>query len=132
VTAIDRFTDIVSHERGDDFRFTKGLGDGFMLVYADPCSAVRSGAAVIEATRRYRMPGVHASVHYGISILREGDYFGSAVNLAARLLNAAGRDELVATKPVVEACGAGFDWESIGTKRVRGMDELTEIFQLRS
>ena len=130
VTAIDRFTDIVTPHRGDDFRFTKGLGDGFMLVYADPCSAVRSGAAIIEATRHHRMPGVHASVHYGVSILREGDYFGSSVNLAARMLNAAGRDELVATKPVVDACGADYGWDSIGAKRVRGMDELTEIFRL--
>ena len=130
VTAIDRFTDIVNQHRGDDFRFTKGLGDGFMLVYADPCSAVRSGAAIIEATRHQRMPGVHASVHYGVSILREGDYFGSAVNLAARMLNAAGRDELVATKPVVDACSADFGWDSMGAKRVRGMDELTEIFRL--
>jgi class 3 adenylate cyclase len=46
---------------------------------------------------------VHASVHVGTAIARDGDYFGGAVNLTARLLGAAGRDELVATRPVVEA-----------------------------
>jgi adenylate cyclase len=130
VLAIERFTDIVTEHRGEDFRFTKGLGDGFMLAYADPCSAVAAGGRIIEATRAFRMPGVHASVHYGISILREGDYFGSAVNLAARLLNAAGRDELVATRPVVDNCGDDFNWQPLGEKRIRGMDELTEVFQL--
>jgi adenylate cyclase len=132
VLAIEQFTEIVTEHRGEDFRFMKALGDGFMLAYADPCSAVGAGARIIEATAAFRMPGVHASVHYGVSILREGDYFGSSVNLAARLLNAAGRDELVATGPVVENCGDDFGWERVGEKRIRGMDELIEVFLLVS
>jgi adenylate cyclase len=130
VRAIDRFVETVTRERGESFRFMKALGDGAMLAYGDAPDAVEAGARVIDGMRAGRMPGVHASVHYGVAILREGDYFGGAVNLAARLLTVAGRDELLATPPVVESCDGRFDWEPAGTVRVRGMSEPVPVFRL--
>lgn len=105
VAAIDRFTDTVARERGESFRFMKSLGDGVMLSYGDAPEAVAAGARVIAGMRAEGMPRVHASVHNGVAITREGDYFGGAVNLAARLLVVAGPDELLATRPAVEATG---------------------------
>ena len=116
---IDRFADTVVRQRGPGFRFTKALGDGFMLVYGDAHAAVAAGGRVVDAMRGIDTPGVHASVHSGVALVREGDYFGSAVNLAARLLLAAERDQLVATRPVVEETGSTFTWEPAGTQRMR-------------
>jgi adenylate cyclase len=78
-----------------------------------------------------RLPGVHSSAHTGRAIAREGDYFGGAVNLAARLLDAAAADELVATAATVEAGGEAFDWEPAGTVSVRGIEDPVEVFRLR-
>ena len=131
VDAIDHFADVVSHQRGQSFRFHKALGDGAMLVYKEPTDAVAAGARIVDAMRDPDTPGVHASVHCGTAIVREGDYFGGAVNLAARLLNAAGRDELVATRRVLEASeGAGFAWEPAGTQRIKGITDPVEVFRL--
>jgi adenylate cyclase len=129
VQAIDRFVEIVTRERGG-FRFMKALGDGAMLAYGEAGEAVEAGARIIEGMRAERMPGVHASVHYGVAILREGDYFGGAVNLAARLLTVAGRDELMATRPVVESGDGRFEWEPAGAVRVRGVTEPVPVFRL--
>jgi adenylate cyclase len=130
VTAIDSFAETVTHERGLEFRFMKALGDGFMLAYNDPCAAVRAGARIIRSMQLPRTPRVHASVHRGVAIVREGDYFGASVNLAARLLNAADRDELIATRSVVESCEEEFGWEPIGQRRVRGVAELVDVYRL--
>jgi adenylate cyclase len=130
VMAIDRFGDTVIRERGAEFRFMKALGDGFMLAYGDAGPAVGAGARIIEAMQVPHLPRVHASVHRGVAILREGDYFGSAVNLAARLLNAAGRDELMATDAVVESCGEEFRWEPRGKRRIRGVSEPVAVHRL--
>jgi adenylate cyclase len=131
VEAIDRFAATVVRERGDEFRMMKSLGDGFMLAYGDARPAVAAAARIIEAMREPGTPGVHASAHQGVAVAREGDYFGSAVNLAARLLGAAGRDELMATRPVVERSGDGFAWEPAGERKVRGVSEPVEVFRLR-
>jgi class 3 adenylate cyclase len=129
IEAIDRFVDTVTRERGEDCRLMKLLGDGCMLSYGDAGSAVATGAGVIEAMRD-SIPGVHASVHKGVAIAREGDYFGGAVNLAARLLVAADRDELLGTRPVVEESGEAFEWEPAGTRRIRGVRDPVDVFRL--
>ena len=131
VAAIDRFAEVVVRERGDRFRFMKSLGDGFMLAYTDVPAATAAGARIIEAMHAPAFPAVHASLHRGVVIAREGDFFGTTVNIAARLLDVAGRDELVATRPIVECAGEAFKWEAVGTRRVRGMSEPLEVFRLQ-
>ena len=92
-----------------------------MLVYPVPGPAVAAGVRIIDGMRAPDRPGVHASVHHGHAIPREGGYFGSVINLTARLLSAAGRDELVATRQVVERC-PDITWQPGGTRYLRGVE----------
>jgi adenylate cyclase len=129
VRIIDQFAGVVTREHGPEARLTKWLGDGFMLVYPGPGLAVAAGVRIIDGMRAPDRPGVHASVHHGHAIPREGDYFGSVINLTARLLGVAGRDELVATRPVVERC-PDVTWQPGGTHRLRGVEAPVEVFKL--
>ena len=130
IGAIDRFFDVVGHERGPTGQLVKTLGDGAMLVYDEPADAVAAGARVIAAMRAPGLPGVHASVHRGVAIARSGDYFGGAVNLAARLLALAGGDELLATGEVVKQCGGTFDWQAAGERTLRGVANAVAVYTL--
>lgn len=129
VEAIDRFIETVTRLRGEGCHLMKLLGDGSMLSYGDARKAVAAGARIIDAMRS-ATPSVHASVHKGVAIAREGDYFGGTVNLAARLLADADKDELLATRPVVEVAGEIFEWEPAGTRRIRGVRDPVEVFRL--
>jgi adenylate cyclase len=131
VRIIDQFARVVTREHGPEARLTKWLGDGFMLVYPIPGLAVAAGVRIIDGMRAPDRPGVHASVHHGHAIPREGDYFGSVVNLTARLLGEAGHDELVATRAVAERC-PDVTWQPGGTHRLRGVDAPVEMFKLVS
>ena len=131
VEAIGAFARAVDSERGDDGRVVKALGDGQMLRYPDAAGGVAAGARIMAAMRATGPLHVHASVHRGVVIAREGDYFGGAVNLAARLLAVAGGDQLVATRPVVEEAGEAFSWDPLGVRQIRGVDEPVEVFRLR-
>jgi adenylate cyclase len=131
VRIIDQFARVVTRERGPEARLTKWLGDGFMLVYSVPGLAVTAGVRIIDGMRAPDRPGVHASVHHGLAIPREGDYFGSVVNLTARLLREAGQDELVATRAVAERC-PDHTWQPGGTHHLRGVDAPVEMFKLVS
>jgi class 3 adenylate cyclase len=129
VRIIDEFASVVLRERGEKAGLTKLLGDGFMIVYPEPDLAVEAAVRIMDAMRAPHRPGIHASVHHGPAVQQEGDYFGSAVNLAARLLTLAERDELLATAPVVERCDR-FRWEHCGSERVRGVSDEVAIFRL--
>ena len=130
VAIIDQFAGTVMRERGEAAGLTKLLGDGFMVVYPEPAPAVHAATRIMDAMGSPEQPGVHASLHHGRAAPREGDYFGSAVNLAARLLALAERDELLATAPVVEQC-PGHEWEHFGTERVRGVSGNVQVFRLK-
>ncbi len=131
VRIIDRLASTVMEHRGEEAGLTKLLGDGFMVVYPEPAPAVRAGRRIIDTMRSPHQPGIHASIHHGPAVPREGDYFGAAVNLAARLLTLAERDELLATAPVVERCRE-LDWEHCGSERMRGLSDEVQVFRLRS
>jgi class 3 adenylate cyclase len=131
VRIIDQSARVVTREHGPEARLTKWLADGFRLIYPSPGPAVAAGVRIIDGMRAPDRPGVNASVHHGYAIPREGGYFGSVVNLTARLLGAAGRDELVATRPVVERCPS-VTWQPGGTHRLRGVQAPVEVFKLQA
>lgn len=108
----------------------KALGDGHTLSYTTPGAALAAGQRIVQCTRRDHPLGVHASVRRGTCILRGGDYFGGTVNLAARLLDVAGRDELVASKTIVDATDDDFRWRALGTRTICGVDGPVEVFRL--
>jgi adenylate cyclase len=130
VSAVERLATVVTRARGEGMRLMKSLGDGYMLCYTDAVQAVGAGTRIVEAMSTAAGPRAHASVHEGAAISREGDYFGGAVNLAARLLTAAGQDELVGTTATVQATESVFAWESRGSRRIRGISEPVEVFRL--
>jgi adenylate cyclase len=130
VAAIERFAAIVSSELGEGGRVVKAMGDGYMLSFPDPGAGVRACLSVIERMREEDAPGVHASVHRGVALYRDGDYFGRTVNLAARLLGLAGGDEVVASEAVVAATRDAFGWVSGGARRLRGVGEPVEVYRL--
>jgi adenylate cyclase len=132
VDLIERLAVVVTDELGQHGHVVKGLGDGFMLCYPEPGEAVAACLRIIEQMRGGGAPGVHAGVHHGVVLYREGDYFGGAVNLAARLLGLAERDELFASEAVAGATADRFDWESRGNQDIHGFGQPICVYRLRS
>ncbi|MGZ6725433.1 MAG: adenylate/guanylate cyclase domain-containing protein [Solirubrobacteraceae bacterium] len=121
----------MAEQRGE-FLLMKSLGDGAMLVYPEGIAAVSAGARIIEQTRRGSPLRVHASAHVGAAIARDGDYYGSSVNLAARLLGVAQPDQLIATREVVDRTAVLYHWEPLGSREIRGIGQPVDVFCLSS
>ena len=100
IEVIERFADRVDALRGERSRFVKRLGDGYMLAYPEPGEAVAAALRIGASASEAEEVGIHAGVHHGVAVFRDGDYFGRAVNLAARLLAAAPNGEVLASRDV--------------------------------
>lgn len=60
---------------------------------------------------------------------RDGDYFGSAVNIASRVADAAKAGEVVVTQRVVDAWqGEAVRFNPLGRVPVKNVDEPVELF----
>jgi class 3 adenylate cyclase len=88
----------------------KHEGDGVFAAFEDPDGAV---AAAVQIQRRLAShrenhgfaPAVRVGLHAGNAIGRNGDFFGMAVNTAARVMGLASGGEIVASDSVAAVCG---------------------------
>jgi class 3 adenylate cyclase len=121
-------TDTV-HARGG--RLVKFLGDAVMWVSAEPHDLVRI-ASDLATHPRAAAAGieVRAGIAYGRVLAQDGDYFGTPVNLASRLVAAAQPGEVLAAGELVELLQDG--WLGVpGTPvALRGFDDPVTPFTL--
>nr|WP_090344331.1 adenylate/guanylate cyclase domain-containing protein [Mycolicibacterium malmesburyense] len=92
----------VVHDNGG--RVVKFIGDEVMWVNSDPEQLVKAATDLVEYPRaRESGLGVRAGLGYGLVLAIGGDYFGTPVNLAARLVSAAAPGQILAGGDVRDA-----------------------------
>jgi predicted ATPase len=120
-------------------RVVKMIGDGLHAVFDEPRAAISSA---LELQRGMSAIGVaygipfrmRCGLHVGASQLREGDYFGSAVNRAARIMGAAHGGQVLMSQAVVDLAedrlpqGAGL--LRLGRVRLRDLSDPEDVWQL--
>ncbi|HLK43918.1 MAG TPA: NB-ARC domain-containing protein, partial [Thermoleophilia bacterium] len=73
---------------------------------------------------------VRMGLHTGEAVERGGDYFGPAVNRAARLLAIAHGGQIVCSQSTAALIGPSEDIRSLGEHRLRDLDEPEQVFQV--
>jgi adenylate cyclase len=90
--------------RGEEI---KTIGDAMMVRCEDPRQAVELGLRISEQIGgESDFPPVRIAVHTGSAVPRDGDWYGSAVNVAARLCSAAGGGEVLVSDATRDAAGS--------------------------
>jgi len=118
----------------------KRVGDAFCCVFPSP---VRAALAAVETQQKLasqawdRAVGelrIRVGVHTGNALSADDDYFGPALNRAARLMSAGHGGQillsLAAAALVHGELPADFECRSLGTSRLRDLAEPETIFQL--
>ena len=80
---VERFVESVEATLPDEARVVKTIGDEVMVVGADPATLV-DWAVGFQQLNAGQRPLPRIGVHAGDTLYRDGDYYGRAVNLAAR------------------------------------------------
>jgi adenylate cyclase len=88
-------------------RLVKFLGDGVMLWFPSPTPAVLFVLDATEEAERRGIAKLHAGVNAGPVVRRDGDYFGTTVNVASRAAEHASAGETLVTQRVVDAWEGG-------------------------
>jgi adenylate cyclase len=120
-----RFAKLTRSVLGPRDRLIKTLGDAVLVTSPDPKAGIALVENVLEkAHKDPRFPALRAGLHHGAAVLRDGDVFGAAVNLAARVAAEAHAGEVLGTEPIASAArDAGIPVAELGSvplKNVRG------------
>lgn len=103
-------------------RPVKSLGDGVMLYFPEPSSAVLSALELAERVPSAGLPRAHTGIDAGPVILQDGDYFGRTVNTAARIAAHAGPGAILVSDAVERSVqDARVRFENAGLVELKGL-----------
>ncbi len=129
--AVESFVAEVEGSLPREATIVKTIGDEVMVV--SPDAATLTAWAVAFLGRFSRRPQPRVGIHVGDAVYRDGDYFGSQVNLVHRVVNRALAGEVLVTDRVAEAVEGreGLRLESIGEVRLKGFPMPTSLYIVR-
>ena len=114
----------------------KSTGDGFHAAFRTAQDALDAALDAQRAACRRALGGDRAAcwcgwvIHTGETQERDGDYYGTAVNRAARVMAVAHGGQILCSRATVEVAGAEFPVRSLGEHRLRDLGAPQEIFQV--
>jgi class 3 adenylate cyclase len=121
-------------------RVVKTTGDGVLAEFASPVAAAHA-ALQIQAELRSRNANVpeanqqllRIGLTAGDVMVRDGDIFGDAVNIAARLQALADPGSVCASAAVVDQLRGhrGFAWDELGDKTLKNSARPVQTFRLK-
>ncbi len=118
-------------------REVKHTGDGMMASFASVARAVECAVSIQQAFDEHNAndPGEAMLVRIGLSagepIEDNNDLFGSTVNLASRMCEAADPGQILTTNVVRELClGKRFRFDARGDRRLKGFAEAVPVFEV--
>ncbi len=111
----------------------KLIGDEAMFVAPAAEGAARAALELVAACEANGLPAARAGLAVGPVLARGGDYFGRAVNLASRLVDAAPPGGVIADEQLADAIRQDptFAAESEGRQPIRGLGDV-EVWRLHS
>lgn len=117
----------------------KTLGDGLMAIFETSAAAVQAAAEMHDALERIGSAAnqsvrlkLQVALARGEVVEMAGDFFGDAVNVAARLLDHAGDNETLATSVVIDELTSEnrASFRSLDKMQLRGRIEPVHVYLL--
>ena len=129
---VERFVETVEATLPSDATIVKTIGDEVMIVSPDPMTLTEWAVGFL--TLFDERPQPRTGMHFGSAVYRDGDYFGTDVNLAHRVVTRALGGEILVTDRVVESIRDSeyLQYEPIGAVELKGFPEPTELFIVSS
>jgi adenylate cyclase len=129
-----RLVDVVE-ERATGYggRLVKSLGDGALVHSPDASAGVSLALDVVGSATTTGLWPLHAGVNTGPLVHRDGDLYGSTVNVASRVADQAQPGEVVVTGAVVQASQpARLDFTPAGDVTLKNVSHPITLYRATS
>jgi adenylate cyclase len=125
---VERFVETVEATLPAEATIVKTIGDEVMIVSPDPTTLTEWAVGFLGLFQERPQPRV--GIHTGNAVYRDGDYFGTDVNLSHRVVARALGGEVLVTRSVVDAIGSSdyLEFDPIGKTELKGFPEPAELF----
>lgn len=120
-------------------RAVKFLGDGVLMLFKDNLAAVHYAEELQKlhsARLQHRNDGMTMMLKVGLArgevVEQEGDCFGDVVNIASRLSDLAGPEQVLAAESVTQGLVRSEDlrYRNLGPIKIRGRNDAIVVYQI--
>ena len=125
---VENFVETVEATLPPEATIVKTIGDEVMVVSPDAASLTEWAVGLLA--RFPERPQPRVGIHYANAVYRDGDYFGTHVNLAHRVVSRAQAGEVLVTDRVTEAIAGprGLDLRADRRGQPQGLPAPTPLF----
>lgn len=130
---VTRYVEMVREALQPGARLAERVGDAVLIVVDDATCAVRTAVRLREAADREPLfPRVRVGIHGGPVIELDGSYFGTPLNLTARLAGHARPGQILCTEQIASAAGALGDvkFRRLGPVRLKNIARPVDILEI--
>ena len=112
-------------------RLVKMIGDAVMFVCPDPVALLKAVLELIDTAAADDFPRLRVGMAFGAAVNRNGDWYGSPVNVASRVTGIARPGAVLVTESARQAIGevARVTWHYAGARRLRGVRDEVRLFR---
>lgn len=121
----------------NDGKEVKHTGDGIMACFFSAFKAVRAASDIQQKLQEFRETNPEYPLHVRIGlntgepVTEGGDFFGVAVQLAARICNAASANQVLVSNVVKDLCmGKALEFYDRGTAELKGFTAPISVYEL--
>ncbi len=130
---VTRFVEIVHDALYPHTRLAQRVGDEVLVVGTDAVSVLWTAIKLRDRVEQepYFLT-VHAGIHAGNVFEQDGQYFGTALNLASRIAARAWGAQILCTEQVTRMAGAmeGLEFRALGTTYFKNITEPVAVFEV--
>jgi adenylate cyclase len=127
---VENFVETVESTLPPEATVVKTIGDEVMVVSPDPTSLTDWAVDLLE--RFPKRPRPRVGIHHAKAVYRDGDYFGTHVNLVHRVVDRAQAGEVLVTDAVTGSLEErGLTCEAIGDFGLKGFLTPTPLYIVR-
>jgi adenylate cyclase len=124
---VENFVETVEATLPPEATVVKTIGDEVMVVSPDPTSLTEWAVGLLD--RFPERPRPRVGIHYANAFYRDGDYFGTHVNLTHRVVGRAQAGEVLVTDRVTGSLEErGLTCEAIGEVNLKGFPVATPLY----
>ena len=128
---VETFVETVESTLPPEATIVKTIGDEVMVVSPEPGSLTEWAVGLLD--RFPLRPQPRVGIHYAQAVYRDGDYFGTHVNLAHRVVERAQAGEVLVTDRVADFLeGRELTCEAIGEVTLKGFPAPTSLCVVRA
>lgn len=127
-----RFVALARSMLGAEDRLVKTMGDAVLVTSPDPAAGIAFVEGLMSlAANEPDFPALRVGLHHGEAVDRDGDVYGAAVNLTARVSAEAHSGEVLGTEPIARAArAAGIPVVELGAVTLKNVRRAIPLYSL--